>query len=564
MPLQSRPRLSDLDGRRFDVVVVGAGVFGACFAYEMASRGLEVLLIEKDDFGSAASANSLRIVHGGLRYLQKLDMRRARWSASERSVLLRIFPGLVRPLLCALPTGPALKHSRPAFAAGLAVNALISADRNSELVESQRLPAGGLRSREWLAIRCPGLDLDQHSGAACWYDGFMEDPERMVFLYVQAAATRGASVINHGSAVEYTSTNGKLRGVALIDHLSSDTAEVQAAVAIDCTSGWMCSESELPTRFRRKTGIQYARGINLVLDGQLCSCAVGFRASGSGVNNRFLFMVPSEGKTIVGTWYLPLRTDPEDVAVSAEERARLLEEIASGLPRATISESDIVLQHVGVLPCSSVARNGLTEPVPIESPAVVTGESLGGPEGLWLVQGEKWTTARRTAQQVSETIAAAAGLDLRPSETDVLPLLTLQRDESGLSTDQHAPMPIPPRLRLRRGADARRIMRHVRETGAGYEDALLRAEALFAIRNEMALTLPDMLRRIGIGQLSRPQENTLHQLADVAEPLLGWPEERKRLEIAAVLSDARYVSATACFKSSKPCISPQKRSPTDI
>ena len=86
------------------MVVVGGGIYGAAAAWDAAQRGLAVALVERDDFGAGASWNSLKTIHGGMRYLQKLDLRRLRQSVRERSTLLAIAPGLVRPLSFLVPT----------------------------------------------------------------------------------------------------------------------------------------------------------------------------------------------------------------------------------------------------------------------------------------------------------------------------------------------------------------------------------------------------------------------------------------------------------------------------
>src|SRR4051794_19010006 len=96
--------LEALTGREHDVLVVGGGIYGAAIAWDAAQRGLDVALVEKDDFGAGPSWNSLKTIHGGLRYLQRLDLRRMRDSVRERRALLRIAPGLVRPLSFLIPT----------------------------------------------------------------------------------------------------------------------------------------------------------------------------------------------------------------------------------------------------------------------------------------------------------------------------------------------------------------------------------------------------------------------------------------------------------------------------
>src|SRR3979490_235697 len=119
-----------LTARTFDLLVVGGGIYGLAIAYAAAQRGLAVALIERDDFGSGASFNHLRTIHGGLRYLQTLDIRRARESVLERRTMARIAPYAVRPLTFVLPLAESLTRGKTAMRIGFALDAIVSADRN--------------------------------------------------------------------------------------------------------------------------------------------------------------------------------------------------------------------------------------------------------------------------------------------------------------------------------------------------------------------------------------------------------------------------------------------------
>jgi glycerol-3-phosphate dehydrogenase len=118
--------LSAAAAHTYDVAIIGGGIYGACLALESARRGLRPLLVERADFGGATSWNSLRILHGGLRYLQTLDVRRSRESAAEQAWFCRTFPDLVKPLECLLPLyGRGLK--RPlVFGAAVQINRLLA------------------------------------------------------------------------------------------------------------------------------------------------------------------------------------------------------------------------------------------------------------------------------------------------------------------------------------------------------------------------------------------------------------------------------------------------------
>src|SRR5918998_2222082 len=125
-----RRDVDGLTGRTHDLLVVGGGVHGAAVAWDATLRGLSVALIERGDFGAATSANSLRIAHGGLRYLARGDFRRMRESIRERSLLMAIAPELVTPLPVLVPTQGVGSESRAAMRAALALNDLASLDRN--------------------------------------------------------------------------------------------------------------------------------------------------------------------------------------------------------------------------------------------------------------------------------------------------------------------------------------------------------------------------------------------------------------------------------------------------
>ena len=171
--------LSRLAGGTHDLLVVGGGIHGACIAWDAALRGLQVALVERDDFGAATSANSLRIVHGGLRYLARGDLRRMRESIRERSALLRIAPGLVEPLPVLVPTtGP--WHPQPARPGRR------PPPQRPVLPRSQPRP----RRRPPRAGRPPGLaggmpppvsrvPRPRRDGGALWHDARLTHPERL-------------------------------------------------------------------------------------------------------------------------------------------------------------------------------------------------------------------------------------------------------------------------------------------------------------------------------------------------------------------------------------------------
>src|SRR5271154_118653 len=130
--------LNALAARPFDILIVGAGAFGAAAAWDAALRGLRVALIDQNDFGSGASAECFKMVHGGIRYLQHADIRRLRASCAERSALLRIAPHLVKPLPIAIPTYGHGRQGKAFLAAGMLAYDTLTMGRNAGIRDPSR------------------------------------------------------------------------------------------------------------------------------------------------------------------------------------------------------------------------------------------------------------------------------------------------------------------------------------------------------------------------------------------------------------------------------------------
>src|ERR1043166_3250383 len=162
--------VDQLSSRTFDVLVVGGGICGLTIAYDAAQRGLTVALVERDDFGSGASFNNLRTVHGGLRSLQTGDLRKFRLSIRERRTFARIAPHLVEPLAFLLPTTRKLTRSRAAIGAAFLLDAAFGADRNRDLPPRLQLPRGRTLSRAECVAIDQLLEQQEITGGALWYD----------------------------------------------------------------------------------------------------------------------------------------------------------------------------------------------------------------------------------------------------------------------------------------------------------------------------------------------------------------------------------------------------------
>jgi len=222
--------LARLTSREHDLVVVGGGIQGAAAAWDAAQRGLAVALLEASDFGSGTSWNSLKTIHGGLRHLQRADLAGLRESARERSALLRIAPGLVRPLPFLVPLYGHGPTGREAFSLGLWLNDLLSAGRNRDLPDEQRIPAARILSPDEVRARIPGVPSAGLTGGALWHDAQVASSERLLLGFLHAAEEAGAALANYAEVTGFLGDRSQVRGVRARDAETGTSFEVRARV----------------------------------------------------------------------------------------------------------------------------------------------------------------------------------------------------------------------------------------------------------------------------------------------------------------------------------------------
>ena len=309
--------LARLGREEFDVLVVGGGIHGAAAARAAAARGLLTALVEKDDFGEATSANSLKIIHGGLRYLQRADIAKVRDSVRARREMFRRFPHLVAPLPCVLPTRGVGLRSRPAMAAALLLNDALSFDRNLGVAPASRLPRGRTISLAELGRRAPGLADERASGGALWHDGIALDTERIVLELVFDAADAGAAVANRVRVERFLRRGDRVEGVLARDELGGAALEIRARVTINAAGPWRGELERALTAGGEQPGL--TKAINIVVGRPIFGdTAVGVEARLGG---RLFFFVPWRGGTMIGTLYLPHDGPAGACAVTARDLA---------------------------------------------------------------------------------------------------------------------------------------------------------------------------------------------------------------------------------------------------
>jgi glycerol-3-phosphate dehydrogenase len=467
--------------RAFDVLVVGGGIHGAACAWDAAQRGLRVALVERGDFGSGTSWNSLKTIHGGLRYLQTLDLRRMRASIAERRALLRIAPELVQPLGFVVPTYGHGAVGLEALGVALRLNDLVGWDRNRDLPPSQRLPRGRLLSRGELSALAPGLPLAGVSGGALYYDAQVSSSERLLLGFLHAACDHGALAVNDCELVGLArDASGRVAGARVRDHAGGGEFDVRAAVVLNCAGPDVAAVAA--HALARPPDVPLLRAFNLVLGRSVVAPhALGVRHGG-----RFLFAVPWSGVAMIGTAYEPAAGDGPGAA-------GFLDECARAFPWLGLRAEDVRRVHAGLVP----GRGGAAG---LRTRTWLRDHARDGAPGLVSLLGVKYTTARGVAQRAIDLVFRSLGREAARCRTAETPL-----------------------------AQARPL-------AGSLEDAVRTA-----VRDEQALRLADViLRRADLGTAGPPAPDVVARVAAVMAAELRWDEARTQAERRAYeAEDAR-------------------------
>lgn len=535
--------LTGLAGTTFDVVVVGAGIYGALAAWEAARRGLTVALIDRGDFGGATSFNSLKTLHGGLRSLQSLNLAQMRLFIRERRAMARMAPHLVEPLPFCVPTYRHPTRNALALRMALAITDAVGRDRNDGIAdEDLRLPGGRVvPAAECLRLN-PLVAEAGVTGGAIWYDYQMRQAERITVSAVRSAFDAGASVANDVEALALTMQDGRVAGLDVRDRRTGTPFHITTHAVLNAAGPWAGALASTLTGGRSTApALRLSRAMNLVV-----SRVTGTHACGGVVDGRYLFIVPWRDVSIVGTSHDPHDGGADAPHGTAAHAAALLRDAQAAFPRAGLTPGAVRLVHRGLLPMVSAAGTS----VALLKESAVADHARDGHPGLVSIFSVRYTTARHTASaavaQVCQSLGHATPAPAGPARMTSaafdrvrdLVAEVRRRDVAGTTPDT--------RERL-----ARAYGSHWTEVAAlitadpglaaplSPACAVTRAEVLHAVRHECAASLGDvLLRRTGAGAAGHPGAPAVAAAADVVARELGWDAGRVARETAAV--DALY------------------------
>jgi glycerol-3-phosphate dehydrogenase len=528
-------RLADT---RFDVLVIGAGVYGAATAWDAAQRGLSVAIVDRQDFGAGTSFNNLKTVHGGLRSLQALDLTQMRRFIRERRAIARIVPHLVRRMPFVVATTRHPKRSRLVMRIALAVNDAIARDRNVGLTDpALHLPPGEIVTRDEVLHLNPVVAPDGITGGAVWYDYQMTNADRVTLSFVLSAVEAGAVAANYTRVTRIVVDQGRVTGVDAEDQLTGEAFRVSARAVVNAAGAWARDVVDgLPGAGASAPAPGLSRAMNLVVKPVVRTCACGGLTGG-----RYLFLVPWRDVSILGTSHDAHVGAADDLTVTRWDFEALLKESRDAFPQANLRAADVRLVHKGLLPMVS----GRGAEVQLLRESQVVDHARHGASGLLSIHGVRYTTARLTAEEavdlVFRTLGHASPPRCRTAETPLAGAIDhLERAVDAAHALDLPGVADPVRTHLvgTYGSAWNRVVQIAREIPVlgeplGRSCHVLGAEILHAVRDEMAVKLGDaMLRRTEAGSAGHPGADAIARAAAIMGHLLGWDEWRKHNEMA--------------------------------
>jgi glycerol-3-phosphate dehydrogenase len=534
-PFSHRTRsenLGRLGTESFDLLVIGGGITGAAIARDAALRGISTALVEKTDWAAGTSSRSARLIHGGLRYLEYYQFGLVSEALSERAILRKIAPRLVRPTPFMYPL---YRGQEPGFLklmAGMWVYDLLAQFRN---VSRHRM----MLARE-TARREPIVAREGLRGAARYYDAVVDDA-RLTLATVQSAHLAGAVVANHTRVVGLLSHGGQVVGATARDEIAGREIEIHACAIVNACGPWVDAVRSMDAETKHVSPLlRPTKGVHLIIHRERLTSqhAIAFD---SPRDNRHLYVIPWGDFAIIGTTDTDYVQGPDTLNVAPEDVDYLLEAAQHAFPSVHLTEADVISAYAGLRPL--IGSNAASTYAISREHHIEQSES-----GLFTIAGGKLTTHRLMAKEMVDAVAKKVG----SAGKCVTGKRHIEAAERAGGTGMPAyQIPIA-HLVEAYGADAIRPLAYAEERpelGQPIAPGLpyIRAEVHYAVEHEMALALSDVLiRRTHV--IYEIFDAGVPQARDVAALMaekLGWDAAEQERQVAEY---ERQVSLTRSFR----------------
>jgi glycerol-3-phosphate dehydrogenase len=548
--MQRDPR--SLTNTHFDVVIIGGGSFGAAAARYAALRGLRTALIERDDFGSGASAECFKMVHGGIRYLQHADVPRARGSCQERSALLRTAPHLVKPLPIAIPTYGHGRRGKLLLRAGMQAYDVLTCDRNRRIGDpARRIAPGTFLSRKQTLDLFPHLEAQDLTGAAVFEDGQMHNPARLVFAFVATAQRAGATVCNYVEATRFLFDGNTVCGLEATDRLTGDALTIKADLVLNAAGPWAEYLLGDRARFASWQRGPFSRDAYFIIDRRPTSkyalAVPGLSRDQDALLSRatrHLFMAPWRDRTLVGVWHRLFPEHPDKARVADLELQHWCDELNAVNPNLHLSADEVTFANCGLVPFGEHAdANSLQFG---KESRLIDHRRTHGIGGLVTLIGIRYTMARVDGERALDLLLSQR--ERQPAKIDTR-FLTLAGGDIGnvesFRSQAHAQRPESigaaslDSILFNHGTHYQRVLQcsasdaSTPATVSGTHT--LAAEIHHAVKQEMAVHLADVvMRRTDMSGDAHPGHEALRFTAQVMAQLLAWSPQRIGQELEHV------------------------------
>lgn len=529
--------IKKLSADALDVLVIGGGVHGATIAYHATKAGYRTAIIDKNDFCGATSSNSLKILHGGLRYLQHLNIKRMRHSLTARKEMMQLTPYLVEPLPCMMPLYGKGLRGKKVMQAALFLNDCISWDRNHDLPPGLHIPKGHIVSKMKCMEVIPGLEAEDLQGASVWYDVLAVNTERVVLEYILQSVNLGARAANYVEATGIEKGADDLYHVTVLDKISHHSHQIKTRFIVNAVGPWIEDSLRVPPESVKKQ--KWALALNVVSRKKIfADYAVALEGPSRYEDKdalikrgkRLYFFVPWRGYTMIGTEYEESSINPDGLQAKSEMIQKMVAEINAIHPPAQLKYEDISFFHAGLLPMRGKSEDSNIQ---LEKNSTFFGHKESNFSRMLSVKGVKYTTAPHIAHEIVGFL-----------KKQWPPVLSKEKqNESSFHAGQWNANESALRgiLEKKYGQRALQILQLLRgeqddDIWIDKDAQLLKAEVNYLISEEMACTLSDIVfRRTGLGTADCPERKLLVKLSDFMGKILGWDEARKEEEREEVL-----------------------------
>ncbi|HEX9665256.1 MAG TPA: glycerol-3-phosphate dehydrogenase/oxidase [Thermodesulfobacteriota bacterium] len=544
--------LIKLASNEYDLLVIGGGIYGSCVAWDASLRGLSVALVEKGDFGHATSFNTLRIIHGGFRYLQSLAVLKARQSFYEQMVFMRIAPHLLHPLPVLVPAYRHLMQGKEALSFALKIYDKLVCRASHEEYQP-RIPRGRTVTREECLEAFPDIETKGLTGGIIFYDCQIPNSERLIISIVKSAVEYGADFANYVEVQGFLKTKSRIEGVKVKDLITGDEFTVRARFIVNTAGPWLQRILGLLERKDFQNNCRWlSKAFNLVVKrkfhndfglGIYCQAQNHKTSQLLGKRSRYLFITPWNNYSLIGTEHLPFEDNPDNLSITEDEMTNFLREINEACPQASLGLEDVRFVYKGCLPTIPTNRGSLH----LASKYRIYDHGRDqGLERFLSVSGVKFTEARHVAEKVVDLVFSKLNKKPLRSRTSVTPVYggKLQwfneflKQETSRNLYKLDTIDIE-RLISNYGSAYTEVLKYL-ENGEESEslhssDLIRKSEILHAIHEEMAQKLGDFVFRrtdLDIGDQINCEDITT--CAKIMAQELNWSSGKIKEEVGEV------------------------------